>query len=58
MSDMPIYRVHMASISRKKSALGLYLSTRFEIVVMYLGSILITLNDLDVSMDRSITLMR
>ena len=55
---MPIYRVHMASISRKKSALGLYLSTRFEIVVMYLGSILITLNDLDVSMDRSITLMR
>ena len=34
------------------------LSNRFEIVVMYLGSILIILNDLDVSMDRSTTLMR
>ena len=34
------------------------LSNKCEIVVMYLGSILIILNDLDVSMDRSTTLMR
>lgn len=41
MSDMPIYRVHMASISRKKSALGLYLSYRFDETINKYSSVII-----------------
>lgn len=43
---------------KNKSALGLYLSYGFEIVAMYLGSILMVLKNVDnVSINRAVSLL-